>query len=99
MSLADDKHGPTYATPEEAAQDPDFAVQGEYVAEGLGVQVVALGKGQFRVVSYKGGLPGAGWDASSPNVEEKDAASVQQLLQDSSVQKVNRQSAGTAIHV
>jgi hypothetical protein len=52
---------PEITDPEEAKADPDFAVQGEYVADGLGAQVVALGKGEFDMVVYKGGLPGAGW--------------------------------------
>ncbi|MDB5387257.1 MAG: hypothetical protein JWM11_2903 [Planctomycetaceae bacterium] len=52
--------------------DPDFAVQGEYQGElvklaarkKIGVQVVALGKGKFRAVTFFGGLPGDGWDKS-----------------------------------
>ena len=62
--------GPGYATPEEAAKDPDFAIQGEYTGEGvdgsganhqLGIQIVALGKGTFQATAFQGGLPGAGW--------------------------------------
>lgn len=50
---------------------PSFAVQGEYsgtlkCGEGeeckWGVQIIALKDGKFRAVSYKGGLPGDGWD-------------------------------------
>ena len=67
---------------EEAKKDPDFLTQGEY--EGtyvkskggekskVGIQVIALGKGQFRAVGYEGGLPGAGWDGEDPlRVEAK----------------------------
>ena len=48
----------------------DFHVQGEYLGSlgfqrrtrvGLGLQVVALGDGQFQAVAYQGGLPGQGW--------------------------------------
>lgn len=54
--------------------DADFATQGEYAGElsidgqsmKLGVQVVALGKGEFAAVAYPGGLPGDGW--MPPNV-------------------------------
>jgi len=54
----------------EVQADPDFAVQGEYLGEGVlaegakdkvGAQVITQSGGQFRVVVYQGGLPGAGW--------------------------------------
>jgi hypothetical protein len=62
----------TYTDPAKA--DADFAFQGEYGGElsidgqpmKFGVQVVALGKGEFSAVGYPGGLPGAGW--TPPNV-------------------------------
>jgi len=52
-----------------AAADEDFAIQGEYAGlvrheageTEFGVQVVALGGGEFSAVAYPGGLPGAGW--------------------------------------
>ena len=48
---------------------PDFQLQGEYKGTAqtedgqqvFGAQVIALGKGNFRVVGYHGGLPGDGW--------------------------------------
>ena len=60
-----------FATPEEAADNPDFAIQGEYKGDGVdgsgntvpaGVQIVALGKGMFSATVFQGGLPGDGWD-------------------------------------
>jgi hypothetical protein len=59
--------GPAYTDPAQAG--PDYAVQGEYVGhlgeatalEKVGLQVVALGHGQFEARLYTGGLPGAGW--------------------------------------
>lgn len=59
-------------TPQNAG--PDFAIQGEYRgnfmdAEGklqnLGVQVAALGEGNFKAVFLAGGLPGEGWDQTT----------------------------------
>lgn len=53
--------------------DGDFAYQGEYLGmvlksfdrvddwQRIGLQVVALGAGQFQAVQYLGGLPGNGW--------------------------------------
>lgn len=61
--------------PEAAQENPDFRVQGEYLGEGIlldgardkvGAQVVALSNGEFSVVVYKGGLPGAGWQRGAP---------------------------------
>ena len=56
------------------AVDEDFAIQGEFIttdvaqrlgASLVGLQVVALGDGQFQAVLYRGGLPGAGWDRAA----------------------------------
>jgi hypothetical protein len=53
----------------EAQADPDFAFQGEYVGQPGGAQVIALGKGQFTIVGYRGGLPGAGWNRGDKQVQ------------------------------
>ena len=60
-------HGPAFSDPAKAG--PDFAVQGEYVGKmkisgeekPVGVQVMALGKGEFEATLFHGGLPGDGW--------------------------------------
>ncbi|HXT58481.1 MAG TPA: DUF1080 domain-containing protein, partial [Pirellulales bacterium] len=69
-----------YDTPEAAKADPDFALQGEYVGEGIGMQVVALGEGEFSVVSYPGGLPGAGWTGKDKQTAEADREEVKELV-------------------
>ncbi|MDG2122917.1 MAG: DUF1080 domain-containing protein, partial [Verrucomicrobiales bacterium] len=58
------------------AEDPGFAVQGEYGRKAAGTQVVALGDGQFYISAYNGGLPGAGWDGSDPVTSTGDEAVV-----------------------
>ncbi|SFJ55206.1 3-keto-disaccharide hydrolase [Planctomicrobium piriforme] len=62
--------GPVFITVEEAGRDPDFARQGEYVGNGKGIQVVALGEHKFRAVSFPGGLPGDGWTGAAPTAVE-----------------------------
>ena len=50
----------TFLTVETAGAD--YAAQGEYLNDWGGAQVIALGEDKFRLVTFKGGLPGAGWD-------------------------------------
>ena len=50
----------TYLTVETAGAD--YLLQGEYRTRNAGAQVIALGEDKFRLVTYKGGLPGDGWD-------------------------------------
>lgn len=59
---------PAYSDP--SSTDADFPIQGEYLLEakgsqkGMGIQVIALGDGKFEAVTYKRGLPGAGWEGN-----------------------------------
>jgi mono/diheme cytochrome c family protein len=79
-----------YETPEKAKQDPDFELQGEYVDSTRGLQVVALGDGEFQVVTYTDGLPGAGWNGKQKKTIEVDADAVEALL--SNFDRVDRKS-------
>ncbi len=69
-----------FHTPEQANADPDFRLQGEYVDSTRGLQVVALGDGEFKVVTYTDGLPGAGWNGKDKTEIEIDADAVEAML-------------------
>src|SRR5262245_51628005 len=64
------------AEPKDAAKDPDFAIQGEYVGtvkQGgevgtIAIQVIANGHGEFTLKLMPGGLPGAGWDGKTSKI-------------------------------
>ncbi len=66
---------PATSDPAEAAKDPDFAIQGEYTGMSgdlkIGVQVIALGDGEFESVLSFGGLPGDGWNGEKPRISVK----------------------------
>jgi len=60
---------PVYLTETEAAAvNTDYKLQGEYANAKMGANVIALGKDEFRLILFKGGLPGAGWDGT-PKIE------------------------------
>lgn len=71
-------------------EDPAFSIQGEYTAQGTGVQVAALGDGKFYLSSFKGGLPGAGWDKSAPEVSLVDETGVKSAV--ANLKRVERKS-------
>src|SRR5438128_7188624 len=61
LFAAEDKpKAETFLDPAKAGQD--YIDQGEYKNDWGGMQVIALGEGNFRAVTYRGGLPGDGWD-------------------------------------
>lgn len=60
LSAADKPEVPTYLDPASGGQD--YADQGEYKNDWGGAQVIALGSGNFQMVTYPGGLPGEGWN-------------------------------------
>jgi len=67
-----EKPAPPLAYDNPSATDEDFPYQGEYAGEvdgaKYGVQVIALGRGDFEAVGYPGGLPGDGWDGNREKI-------------------------------
>ena len=84
-------HADVYTSTEDAKVDPDFELQGEYRDATRGLQAIALGEGEFSVVVYTGGLPGAGWDGKERQVFEVDSDGLESLIDQ--FEKVNRESA------
>lgn len=69
------KKDPVWTNPKDTSLPRDFGIQGEYVGTTkerdrakVGLQVIALGGGQFQAVLYPGGLPGDGWDGVNRSV-------------------------------
>src|SRR5438093_3847231 len=61
LFAADDKpKAETFLEPAKGGQD--YVDQGEYKNDWGGAQIIALGDGNFRMVTCRGGLPGSGWD-------------------------------------
>jgi hypothetical protein len=52
----------TFTSSDDPEIPDDFSYQGEYQSSKIGAQVISLDKGDFHVIVYPGGLPGAGWD-------------------------------------
>lgn len=74
---------------EVAQDDPDFAIQGEYVGVDRAMQVIAAGDGDFDLVIYEGGLPGAG-ATGQPRRIESDIDAVEDLIESMGLEKVER---------
>lgn len=85
--FAEDKKKPSEVYIDPAKAGPDFAIQGEYVAEHngtkIGVQVIAQGGGQFAIKGYHGGLPGDGW--TGPGDDGKGVHEFKGKLEDGKV--------------
>ena len=68
--------------PEKAKADPDFLIQGEYSGkvkldgkdEKIGVQVFVAGRGVFKAVAYRGGLPGDGFEPAGERTKRLEIA-------------------------
>ena len=83
--------GPIWTDPAKAsAENPDFSLQGEYIQAGKAFQVIALGKGQFHVSVFSGGLPGVGWDRSPIGQIRGNTEDIKALTQNA--HRITRQS-------
>jgi mono/diheme cytochrome c family protein len=74
------------------AENPIYQLQGEYQKGEQGVQVAAMGEDEFIATLYSGGLPGAGWNRSDPQVIEMSRDDLEDFLSDSAAKKVVRSS-------
>jgi hypothetical protein len=54
-----------WTSPDDPTLPIDYKLQGEYVGDKVGCQVIALGGGRFQAVVLPGGLPGDGWDGKA----------------------------------
>lgn len=88
--LSNTLQGQVYDTLQKAQQDPDFALQGEYTDSTRGLQAIAMGEGEFRVVVYTDGLPGAGWNGKDKQQLDLDAEQLQAMV--SKFKRVERKS-------
>jgi mono/diheme cytochrome c family protein len=70
--------------------DPDYQTQGEYVGENQAMQVIARGDGEFDMVIYAGGLPGAGNTTEPPRRLEGDADVVVGVIDSLKLTRINR---------
>ncbi len=82
--------GQVFDNPQAAQADPDFAIQGEYASASKGVQLIAMGDGEFEMVVYEGGLPGAGWNGAAPSRLDLDADTFEPLIDSMQLKRVER---------
>ncbi|MEX2578238.1 MAG: DUF1080 domain-containing protein [Verrucomicrobiales bacterium] len=86
---------PTWTNPKLAASAHiDFTLQGEYRGEreggAVGVQAADIGDGNFHVLTYRGGLPGDGWDGSAIEAEKVGRGELKTLVAE--LKRVERES-------
>ena len=70
-----------WVDPAKAEQEhPSFKLQGEYTGDGMALQASAMKDGKFLVATYKGGLPGDGWDKSDIKSEILDTEALKERV-------------------
>jgi hypothetical protein len=70
-----------FIDPKAAAAVPSFSIQGEYLKDGEGLQLAALGADSFLVNRMKGGLPEQGWDGKTNEISKLDAAAAKKRVE------------------